>query len=143
MTRFNKFPGNLINMSMVGMVAVAVTAGTMTGGWGGSYAAAAQPGPAMMATIPIPGPGPVLTPMPVRGPLVILVAYAGYELGRNAWAKHDGPRVLSKAYEATRQAAGAAVRYGKSTVATVSRAAVRVVDATTSKAAAIYHWLRE
>jgi hypothetical protein len=143
MNRLNQFPRNLMNMSLASMVAVAVTAGTMAGGGLGSYAAAAQPVSAVITTMPFPGPGPVLTTFPTPGPYVTLVAYAGYELGRHAWAKYDGPRTLSKAYEATRRAAGSVMRFGKAAVTTVSGTAVQVVDATHSKAATIRDWLWE
>ncbi len=143
MNRLNQFPRNLMNMSLASMVAVAVTAGTIAGGGGGSYAAAAQPVSAVITTMPFPGPGPVVAPMPARGPLVILVAYAGYELGRHAWAKYDGPRILSKAYEATRRAAGAVMRFGRAAVTAVSRTTVQVVEAMRSQAVTIYRWLRE
>lgn len=143
MNRLNGVRNNLMNVSVVWMVAAAMAAGVTMGVGGGTPAAAAQPVPALLTTVPIPGPGPILAPTPARGPVVVLVAYGGYELGRYVWTKYDGPKAVKKAYDATRQAAGSVVRFSRSAVKTVSRTTLQATQAVWSRAAAAYRWLRE
>lgn len=122
MNRLNDVRDNLVSGSMVWLAAVAAVG--MAGDVGGTRAAAAEPSvvPAVLTKT-------LATPV-VAGPMpwpVVIETLVVYEVGRYAWHTYDGPTVVRKCYEETRQAVGWAVRSVGSAAKAATRATLRTV----------------
>lgn len=138
MNRLNEVRDNLVSVSVVWLAAVAAVG--MAGVVGGTWAVAAESSvaPAVLTKT-------LATPV-VAGPMpwpVVIETLVVYEVGRYAWHKYDGPKVVRKCYEETRQAVGWAVRSVGSAAKAVTRATLQTVKESSSRMEAAYRWLRE
>lgn len=140
MNRLNDVRDKLVSGSAVWTVAVAVAMVGMTGMASSPQLAAAQSSvlPAvLMKTLASP-----VVAGPMHWPVVIETMVV-YEVGRYAWHKYEGPKVVKKCYDKTRQGVGWVVESSTSAVKTVTRAALLTVKEARCQVQVAYRWLRE